>query len=118
MSVTKGRSTPYVRIAEIEVDPARLEAYQAALREEIDAAVRLEPGVLALHAVADKDNPAHVTVFEIYADEAAYQAHLATPHFAKYKAATQNMVASLRLREAVPIALGFIRSSEQHTEGR
>jgi quinol monooxygenase YgiN len=99
-------SAPYVRVAEIAVVPERLEAWQAALKEEIEAAVRLEPGVLTLHAVCDKDDPAQVTVFEIYADEAAYQAHLATPHFAKYKSATQDMVASLRLREAVPIALG------------
>ncbi len=106
MSMAAGPSDPYVRVAEIEVDPARLEAYRAALKEEIEAAVRLEPGVLALHAVCAKDNPAHVTVFEIYADEAAYQAHLKTPHFAKYKAATQDMVRSLRLREVAPNALG------------
>jgi quinol monooxygenase YgiN len=106
MSMAIGPSAPCVRIAEIEVDPARLQAYQAALREEIDAAVRLEPGVLALHAVCDKDDSSRVIVFEIYAHEAAYQAHLATAHFVKYKSATQDMVVSLRLREAVPIALG------------
>jgi len=106
MSMARGTSAPYVRVAEIEVDPARLEAYQAALKEGIDAAVRLEPGALALQAVCGKDHPAHVTVFEIYADEAAYQAHLATLHFAKYKAATQDMVRSLKLREVMPIALG------------
>jgi quinol monooxygenase YgiN len=106
MSMATAPSAPYVRVAEIEVDPAHLEAYQAALSEEIDAAVRLEPGMLALHAVYDKDDPAHVTVFEIYADEAAYQAHLATPHFLKYKAAAQDMVRSLKLREVMPIALG------------
>jgi quinol monooxygenase YgiN len=96
----------YVRIAEIEIDPAQLEAYQAAIREEIEASVRLEPGVLALYAVADKEHPAHVTVFEVYADTDAYQAHLETAHFKKYKAATQGMVKSLRLRETVPIVLG------------
>ena len=39
---------PYVRIAEIEIDPARGEAYRAALRAEIETSVRVEPGVLAL----------------------------------------------------------------------
>jgi quinol monooxygenase YgiN len=96
---------PYVRVAEIEVDPARLEAYHAALKEEIEASVRLEPGVLALHAVAAKDNPARVVVFEIYAEEAAYAAHLKTPHFLAYKDATADMVTSLKLTETVPIAL-------------
>jgi hypothetical protein len=47
-----------------------------------------------------------VRVFEIYADEAAYQAHIRTPHFAKYKAAVQDIVKSLNLLETAPIALG------------
>jgi quinol monooxygenase YgiN len=96
---------PYVRVAEIEIDPARREVFGAALREEIEASVRLEPGVLALHAVHAKDNPAHVVVFEIYADAAAYAAHLRTPHFLAYKEATADMVISLKLTEAMPIAL-------------
>ena len=97
---------PYVRVADIEIDPERSEEFQAALRDEIEASVRIEPGVLALHAVQAKDNPAHIVVFEIYSDVAAYAAHLETPHFKAYKQATANMVLSLKLTETVPIALG------------
>lgn len=97
---------PYMRIAEIEIDPAQLEAYKTAVDEQIKAAIRLEPGVLALYAVADKDNPARVLVFEMYADVEAYRAHLDTDHFKKYKIATQDMVQSLKLRDTVPIQLG------------
>jgi quinol monooxygenase YgiN len=98
--------SPYVRIAEIEIDPDRLDAYRAAVAEEIAASVRVEPGVLALYAVSDRDDPAHVTVFEIYADIDAYRAHLETPHFERYKTATRDMVKSLKLREMTPILLG------------
>ena len=97
---------PYVRVAEIEIDPAHLEAYTAAVKEQIEAAIGLEAGVLALYSVADKDNPAHVFVFELYADIDAYKAHLETAHFKKYKVATQDMVKSLKLRETIPILLG------------
>jgi quinol monooxygenase YgiN len=97
---------PYVRVAEIEIDPAHLEAYTAAVKEQIEAAIGLEAGVLALYSVADKDNPAHVFVFEMYADIDAYKAHLETAHFKKYKVATQDMVKSLKLRETIPILLG------------
>jgi quinol monooxygenase YgiN len=45
-------------------------------------------------------------VIECYADQAAYEAHLTTPHFLKYKTQTTNMVRSLRLIETEPIALG------------
>jgi quinol monooxygenase YgiN len=102
-----------VRVAEIEIDPAQLEAFKAAVKEEIESSVRVEPGILALYAVSDKDNPAHVIVFEMYADRDAYKAHLETPHFRKYKTTTQDMVRSLKLLETVPIALSAKRSEVQ-----
>ena len=102
----KDSKEPYVRVAEIEIDPAQLEPYKVAVKEQIEAAVRLEPGVLALYSVVDKEKPAHIFVFEMYADVDAYKEHLETAHFKKYKATTQNMVKSLKLRDTVPILLG------------
>ena len=95
-----------VRLAELRIDPSRLEEYRAALREEIEASIRLEPGVLTLYAVSLKGDPAQVRIFEMYADAAAYDAHLQTSHFKKYKAGTQGMVKSLVLVETDPIVLG------------
>lgn len=94
-----------VRIARIEIYPAYLDEYKLALAEHAKNAVRVEPGVLALQAVYDKANPTKVTVFEIYANEEAYQAHLKTPHFLKYKNGTLKMVKSLELIEVAPIAI-------------
>lgn len=96
----------YVQVAEIEIDPARLDEYRAAVREQIDTAIRVEPGVLVLYAVSEKDNPARVRVFEIYRDTDAYKLHLESAHFKKYKAATESMVKSLKLVQATPIMLG------------
>lgn len=95
---------PLLRIAEIEIDPAKLDAYTALLKDEIDASLRLETGVLFLQAVALREAPNHIRVFEGYADEAAYQHHLTTTHFLKYKMSTSYMVKSLRLMEVSPIA--------------
>ena len=100
------RATPFVRIAEIQVDPAQREAFVSAVREEMDEAVRLEPGVLTLYAVSVKGDPAQIRIFEMYADAASYEAHLQTPHFKKYKTGTQGMVKSLVLVETDPILLG------------
>jgi quinol monooxygenase YgiN len=96
---------PMVRIARIVVDSARLTEYRAALKQGIETAVSIEPGVLTILAVYDKDQPTHVTVMEIYADEAACHAHLQTPHFIKYKETTKDMVKSLELVDAIPIGL-------------
>jgi quinol monooxygenase YgiN len=95
-----------VRLAELSIDPAQLNAYTAALREEIETSIRIEPGVLALYAVSVKDHPNEIRLFEMYASPAAYQAHLQSEHFKKYKIATADMVKSLRLIETEPLMLG------------
>jgi quinol monooxygenase YgiN len=96
---------PYVRIAKIEVDSVQLGNYKSALKEHAEAAVSKEPGVLTLYAVYDKEHPTNVTVFEIYASVSAYQSHIQTPHFLKYKSTVKDMVKSLVLTDVVPIAL-------------
>jgi quinol monooxygenase YgiN len=102
----ESKSSQIVRLAELEIDPMQVEQYKAALREEIAASIRLEPGVLTLYAVSVKDHPDQIRLFEMYASQAAYEAHLQTPHFKKYKARTQGMVRSLKLIETEPILLG------------
>lgn len=98
--------TTVVRIAKLRIKPAQLASYTAALKEEIEASVRIEPGVLNLYAVADKNAPAALTIFEVYASPEAYKAHLETPHFKKYKTSTKDMIESLELMETTPILLG------------
>ena len=58
-----------------------------------------------MYAVAVKGQPGQIRIFEMYADTAAYEAHLQTPHFLKYKSGTQGMVKSLRLLETDPVLL-------------
>ena len=106
MAAAKTMEQPLVRIAELEIDPGQVPAYRDALKEEIATSIRVEPGVLSLYAVSVKDQPSQVRIFETYKDQAAYESHLQTPHFKKYKAETQGMVKSLRLIETEPILLG------------
>jgi quinol monooxygenase YgiN len=96
----------YVQVAEIEIDVGQFEEYKAAVKEQIDTAIRVEPGVLVLYAVSEKDNPTRVRVFEIYRDTDAYKSHLESAHFKKYKATTEKMVKSLQLVQTTPIMLG------------
>ena len=99
------RQNQYIRIANIVIDTAQLESYRYALKEHAEAAVSKETGVLSLYSVYDKDNPANVTVFEIYESEDAYKTHIKTPHFLKYKTTVKDMVKSLVLTDVIPIAL-------------
>lgn len=95
------------RIAKLEILPGYLTDYKIALAEHAKIAVQTEPGVLALQAVYDKAHPAMVTVFEVYASDSAYQSHLKTAHFLKYKTGTSKMVKSLELVEVTPIAIAI-----------
>lgn len=75
-----------------------------ALQEQMTTAVRVETGVLTYFAVADKTDPSHITILEIYADTAAYKSHIETTHFKKYKQAVKNLVKSLELVDVNLIA--------------
>jgi quinol monooxygenase YgiN len=105
-SPAKSGSHSVVRIAELEIDPNQLETYKAVLREEIATSIRAEPGVLTLYAVSVKDHPTQIRLFEMYANAAAYEQHLQSPHFKKYKSESAGMVKSLNLIETDPILLG------------
>ncbi len=96
-----------VRLSKITVDVNRLDEYNAYLKEEIEASMRLEPGVLTLYATAEKNAPHKITILEIYADRAAYENHLKSPHFQKYKQGTLEMVKDLELVDTTPLIPGL-----------
>lgn len=75
-SFSQGANEPHVRIATVEIDPIRSEVYLVGLKERIEATLRNEAGVVALHSVADKENPAYITVFENYRDAEACKQHV------------------------------------------
>jgi quinol monooxygenase YgiN len=104
-TLAQEQKVPFVRIAELEIDPAQLENYKAAVKEEMETSVRTEPGVLAIYAVAERDNQTRLRFFEMYVDEAAYNTHIQSPHFRKYVATTKDMITSRRLIDTVPIQL-------------
>ena len=93
-----------VRIAEIEVNEGYLEEYLAAAHNVGTKSVESEPGVICIFPMQVKDSPNTIRILEIYRDDQAYQAHLQTPHFLKYKQGTLHMVKSLRLVATEPLA--------------
>ena len=107
MNAQNKEKSQMVRLAKLVIDSSQLESYKAVLKEEIETSIRVEPGVLTLYAVAEKNNPTHITILEIYADTVAYKLHIQTPHFIKYKNGTKKMVKSLELVEADPLVPGM-----------
>jgi len=83
-----------IRISEIEIEPEYLDEYLSILKEESKASVELEPGVISIFPMYQKENPTEIRILEIYADKKAYETHLETPHFKHYKSTTLKMVKS------------------------
>lgn len=72
-------------LAEFSVRPGR-EAHVAELVKDYSRRVRQEPGNLAFEVYTKESDPLSYCVFEVYADEAAFQAHLAAPYGAPFNA--------------------------------
>ena len=92
-----------VRIAEIEVYPQYLEEYLAAAAEIQQKSLAEEPGVICLFPTQTKDDACQIHILEIYASQDAYQHHIETEHFLKYKQGTLHMVKSLKLQDLQPL---------------
>lgn len=103
--ISAAEKQPVVRMAHIEVKPGMRDAFISAVTEGMRTSVQVEPGVLALYCVADKEHADKLIFFEIYASEEAYHSHRATPHFKKYIETTKNMSISKSLLETMPVEL-------------
>lgn len=92
-----------VRLSKIEVYPQHLNEYMKFAGEVGEISLCTEPGVLTMYAVQDKENPTLVTILETYATKEAYEKHIASKHFQKYKQGTLHMVKSLQLCDQTPL---------------
>ena len=92
-----------VRIAEIEVYPQYMKEYLAFANEVDRLSIEREPGVICLYPMQSAEDSCQIRILEIYASEEAYQQHLKTPHFQKYKQGTLHMVKDLKLPTMKPL---------------
>ncbi|WP_165211208.1 putative quinol monooxygenase [Streptococcus tangpeifui] len=79
-----------VRLARVTVSDSQ--AFAAIVLPEMQASMDKESGVLVMYAGRDIENPNTWYFFEVYEDEAAYEAHRGTSHFKDYIAKSSNLV--------------------------
>ena len=92
-----------VRLSKVEVYPQYLNEYIRYVTEVGEISLRIEPGVLTMYAVGEKESPCQITILETYASREAYDKHIASAHFQKYKQGTLHMVKSLELIDQTPL---------------
>lgn len=101
---SKNTNNMIIRIAEIEVYPQYLKEYLSLATEIQQESLKTEPGVICLFPTQTKEDSTQFRILEIYASEEAYQHHILSEHFKKYKQATLHMVKSLKLQDLSPLS--------------
>jgi D-3-phosphoglycerate dehydrogenase / 2-oxoglutarate reductase len=76
-------SEGYVVLAEFQVKPDRLDEFLDVISRHAEISLAEEPGCLQFDVVRDGEDPRRVFLYEVYADEAAFQAHRGMPHMAR-----------------------------------
>jgi (4S)-4-hydroxy-5-phosphonooxypentane-2,3-dione isomerase len=79
----------------VHVRPERSDDFRAETVVNARASLA-EPGVLRFDVIQDEADPAHLVLTEVYRDAAAAAAHKATPHYATWRDAVQEMMAQPR----------------------
>ena len=87
----------FVLEVKIRIKPEHVENFMAKLAENAKGA-RSEPGCRTFDVSVDPNDKASVMLYEVYADEKAFETHQATPHFKKYLAEAVPLLASRERR--------------------
>ena len=88
----------YVIVAELTVKPERLDDLIGHSLEDGRDWVANEPGCRQFDVHVTADGSPIVVLYEVYDDRAAFEAHLQTPHFFRWRDATQEWITDRRVK--------------------
>ena len=100
------QAEPIIRIFEMQIRPESVQKFTELGKHNIRQSVNTEQGVLGMYVMTDKADPNIFYVVEAYADETAYQAHRASPHFQTWLNSTKKMIVSRKMIETNPVVFG------------
>nr|WP_285899566.1 putative quinol monooxygenase [Pseudomonas boanensis] len=89
--------------------PGSLDDFMDAMRINAAASVRDEPGCLVFDVLQDRSDPDLVWLYEVYTDEAAFEAHMLTPHFLASRPLVNPLILRQEAIEANALALNATR---------
>jgi quinol monooxygenase YgiN len=87
---------PFVVIPEFQVRPGCMEAFLAAAADDARHSVAYEPGCRQFDILRPENSSDPVVFYEVYDSRAAFDAHLATPHLARFREAFPPLVVDER----------------------
>lgn len=88
----------YVVTVDFRIKPDFLAAFRERMIANARASREREPGCLQFDVCADPGSPEAIYLYEIYADRAAFDAHLASDHFKVFDREVAGWVAAKTVR--------------------
>ena len=84
-------------VVSMQAKPGHRDAFLAAITADAEASAANEPGCVSFDVVVDTTDDHHFFLYEVYRDQAALEAHRASPHFAAWtEAAAEHVVPGSR----------------------
>lgn len=85
-------------VVEFQVKPEHVDAFGVAMAKQAQNSLELEEACRQFDVFTDPLKPATFVLYELYDDEAAFEAHLASDHFASFAAHVEPMVLERDIR--------------------
>ncbi|EZH76368.1 antibiotic biosynthesis monooxygenase [Ectopseudomonas composti] len=95
----------YVLLLRTQLKPGSFEAFMDAMQVNAAASVRDEPGCLTFDVMRDRSDADLVWLYEVYVDEAAFEAHTQTAHFLASRPLVEPLIERQDAIEADMLAL-------------
>ena len=86
----------FVIVATLEIAQGQMDAFLPLLIAHRDRCLKDEPGTLRFDVLRPRNEENSVLLYEVYADDAAFQVHWNGPHVARMRAETTGMVTKLQ----------------------
>lgn len=80
------------RFITVKIKPELRDRFLEVIEHDATRSVLDEPGCMRFEVLQDASDPDTYYFFEIYADEAAFNAHRQTPHFAIWSEASKELL--------------------------
>jgi len=88
----------YVVTVEFELQPGKAGEFLPLMADNARESRTREPGCVQFDLCTDPGRPDVVFLYEVYLDRAAFDRHLATPHFSRFDRAVRALVARKTVR--------------------
>ena len=82
----------YAIFVTVKIKPEQRDRFLEVIEDDSICSVRDEPGCLRFEVLQDRSDPDTYYFFESYKDEGAFQAHAETPHFLRWRAASEEVL--------------------------